>query len=154
MVPCGCRQQRRHRRTTCLGQAVAAPAWDEAPVWLHGDLHPANVVVSDGTLCGVIDFGELCAGGPATDLAAAWLVLPASTAARFFDAYADVDDATVRRARGWAVLKAVQLIGIGQRWEQGLPGGKQTWGPAGRAAFERVLKSVTPTAMRIFSHRG
>jgi hypothetical protein len=46
-------------------QAVAAPAWEDAPVWLHGDLHPANVIVSDGTLSGVIDFGELCAGDPA-----------------------------------------------------------------------------------------
>jgi aminoglycoside phosphotransferase (APT) family kinase protein len=97
--------------------------------------------VSDATLCGVIDFGELCAGDPATDLAAAWLLLPAGMASRFFDAYADVDDATIRRARGWAVLKAVQLIGIGQNWEQGLPGGQQTWGPAGRAALERVLTS-------------
>lgn len=107
--------------------------------WLHGDLHPANVIVSDGTLSGVIDFGELCAGDPATDLAAAWLLLPAGTTSRFFDVYADVDDATIRRAKGWAVLKAVALIGIGWKWEQGLPGGKQTWGPAGRAALERVL---------------
>lgn len=58
---------------------------------------------------------------------------------RFFDAYADADDATVKRARGWAVLRALHLIGIGQKWEQGLPGGKQTWGPAGWAALERAL---------------
>lgn len=120
-------------------QAIAAPAWEDAPVWLHGDLHPANVIVSDGTLSGVIDFGELCAGDPATDLAAAWLLLPAGTTSRFFDVYADVDDATIRRAQGWAVLKAVALISIGWKWEQGLPGGQQTWGPAGRAALERVL---------------
>ena len=55
--------------------AIAAPAWDGPPVWLHGDLHPANVVVADGTLAGVIDFGEVCAGDPATDLAAAWILL-------------------------------------------------------------------------------
>ena len=120
-------------------QAIAAPAWTGVPVWIHGDLHPANVVVTGGTLSGVIDFGEMCAGDPATDLAAAWLLLPAGTAARFFDAYADADDATVRRARGWAVLRALHLIGIGQKWEQGLPGGKQTWGPAGWAALERAL---------------
>lgn len=42
-------------------RAVSAPAWQDAPVWLHGDLHPANVVVRDGTLSGVIDFGELTA---------------------------------------------------------------------------------------------
>jgi len=66
-------------------QGAAAPAWQDRPVWIHGDLHPANVVVTDGTLSGVIDFGEMCAGDPATDLSAAWLLLPAGTAARFFD---------------------------------------------------------------------
>jgi aminoglycoside phosphotransferase (APT) family kinase protein len=65
-------------------QAVSAPVWQGPPLWLHGDLHPANVVVRDGTLSGVIDFGELCAGDPATDLSAAWLLLPAGTASRFF----------------------------------------------------------------------
>jgi aminoglycoside phosphotransferase (APT) family kinase protein len=120
-------------------QAVEAPAWAEAPVWLHGDLHPANVLVADGTLCGVIDFGDLCAGDPATDLAAAWVLLPAGTAPRFFDAYTNVDEAAFRRARGWAVLRALSLIGIGQQWEQGLPGGQQTWGPAGRTALDRLL---------------
>ncbi|WP_344073652.1 aminoglycoside phosphotransferase family protein [Streptomyces crystallinus] len=122
--------------------AVAAPAWDGPPVWLHGDLHPANAVGSHGTLTGVIDFGELCVGEPATDLAAAWLLLPSGAAARFFAAYGDVDEATVRRARGWAVLRGLGLIGIGQAWERGLPGGKETWGPAGRATLDRVLASA------------
>lgn len=120
-------------------EALAAPAWDEAPVWLHGDLHPANVVVSDGTLSGVIDFGELCAGDPATDLSAAWILLPTGMASRFFDAYGDVDEATVQRSRGWAVYRAVGLIAVGRQWEQGLPGGKKTWGPAGQATLERLL---------------
>jgi aminoglycoside phosphotransferase (APT) family kinase protein len=122
--------------------AVAAPEWSRASVWLHGDLHPANVVVADGTLCGVIDFGELCAGDPATDLAAAWVLLPARAAPGFFDAYGIADEATIRRARGWAVLRALVLISIGKMWEQGRPGGKQTWGPAGQAALERVLSAT------------
>jgi aminoglycoside phosphotransferase (APT) family kinase protein len=120
-------------------QALAAPAFQGAPVWLHGDLHPANVVVSGGTLCGVIDFGEMCAGDPATDLSAAWLLLPAGSAARFFDAYTNADDATIQRARGWAILRALGLIGIGQNGERGLPGGKPTWLPAGWATLERAL---------------
>ncbi len=122
--------------------AVAAPEWDDAPSWIHGDLHPANVVVVDGMLSGVIDFGELCAGDPAADLAAAWVLLPAGTASRFLDAYGSADDAMIRRARGWAVLRALVLISIGQRWEQGLPGGKQTWGPAGQATLDRVLAAA------------
>jgi aminoglycoside phosphotransferase (APT) family kinase protein len=120
-------------------QAVAAPAFQGAPVWLHGDLHPANVLVLNGTLCGVIDFGDMCAGDPATDLSAAWLLLPAGTVTRFFDAYADADDATIQRARGWAVARAISLIAIGENGEKGLPGGKPTWLPAGWAALRRAL---------------
>lgn len=86
-------------------------------------------------------FGELCAGDPATDLAAAWLLLPADAASRFFDTYAHVDEAMIRRARGWAVLRSLSLIGIGQAWERELPGGQPTWGRAGQAALERVLAS-------------
>ncbi|WP_329174762.1 aminoglycoside phosphotransferase family protein [Streptomyces sp. NBC_01477] len=123
-------------------EALAAPEWEGPPVWLHADLHPANVVVSDGTLSGVIDFGDMCAGDPAVDLAAAWVLLPAGAAARFFEAYAHADEATVRRARGLAALKSLALISIGQAGERGLPGGKPTWGPAGLAALERVLAPV------------
>lgn len=120
-------------------QASAAPAWGQAPVWLHADLHPANVVVRDGTLGGVIDFGDLSSGDPATDLSAAWLLLPAGAAAPFFAAYAAADSATIQRARGWAVLRALHLISIGQNGRLGRPGGKPTWEPAGWAALERVL---------------
>ncbi|MFB9237718.1 aminoglycoside phosphotransferase family protein [Plantactinospora siamensis] len=119
--------------------AVSAPEWDRTPTWIHGDLHPANVLGTDGMLTGVIDFGELCAGDPAADLAAAWVLLPADTAVRFLDAYGRADDAMVRRARGWAMLRALVLIKIGQQWEQGAPGGKRTWGPAGQAALDRLL---------------
>ncbi|XKK39260.1 aminoglycoside phosphotransferase family protein [Nocardiopsis sp. ARC36] len=120
--------------------AVAAPAWEGPPVWVHGDLHPANVVVADGTLAGVVDFGDLFAGDPASDLAAAWVLLPAGAAARFFDAYAQADEAAVRRARGLAALKSLFLMLMGQNGDRGLPGGKPAWGPAGRAALGRVLR--------------
>jgi aminoglycoside phosphotransferase (APT) family kinase protein len=123
-------------------QAVAVPAWYGAPTWLHGDLHPANVIVQDGRLCGVIDFGDMCAGDPATDLSAAWILLPAGTASRFFDMYAQADAATIARARGWAVLRALHLIVIGQNGRLGGPGGKPTWEPAGRAALERALAAI------------
>ncbi|MEU1387319.1 MULTISPECIES: phosphotransferase [unclassified Nonomuraea] len=122
--------------------AVAAPAWEGPPVWVHGDLHPANVVVSDGTLAGIVDFGSLFAGDPAWDLAAAWVLLPADTAARFFDAYGLADQAAIRRARGLAAMKSLFLMLMGQNGDRGLPGGKPNWGPAGRAALDRVLKGV------------
>ncbi|MFE3442688.1 aminoglycoside phosphotransferase family protein [Nocardia sp. NPDC059180] len=119
--------------------AVAAPAWEGPPVWVHGDLHPANVVVSDGTVSGVVDFGDMFAGDPAWDLAAAWVILPAGGAARFFDEYGQVDEATIRRARGLAAMKSLFLMLMGQNGDRGHPGGKPTWGPAGRAALDRVL---------------
>ncbi|MFF0968955.1 aminoglycoside phosphotransferase family protein [Streptomyces sp. NPDC003703] len=122
--------------------AVAAGAWEGRPVWVHGDLHPANVVVSDGTLAGVVDFGDLSAGDPAWDLAAAWVLLPSGAASRFFDAYAHADEAAVRRARGLAAMKSLFLMLMGQNGDRGLPGGKPHWGPLGRAALGRVLEGV------------
>ncbi|MFF5075430.1 aminoglycoside phosphotransferase family protein [Actinoplanes sp. NPDC000266] len=121
-------------------EAVATPEWPGPRVWVHGDLHPANVVVADGTLAGVIDFGALFAGDPAWDLGAAWLLLPEGGASRFFDRYAPADEATIRRARGLAAMKSLFLMLMGQNGDRGLPGGKPNWGPAGRSALARVLK--------------
>jgi aminoglycoside phosphotransferase (APT) family kinase protein len=56
--------------------ALAAPGYDGPPVWLHGDLHPANILVNDGQVSGVIDFGDITAGDPAGDLSVAWMLLP------------------------------------------------------------------------------
>lgn len=64
------------------------------------------VVVSEGTLSGIVDFGGMFAGDPAWDLAAAWVLLPAGTASRFFDMYAHADEAAIRRARGLAAMKS------------------------------------------------
>ncbi|WP_370411172.1 aminoglycoside phosphotransferase family protein [Streptomyces fradiae] len=119
--------------------AVAAPAWDGPPMWIHGDLHPANVLTADGTLCGVIDFGDLCAGDPACDLAAAWNLLPDGAADRCHAAYRPAPDtATLRRARGWAVHRALGGVFVGEAGDLGRPGGKPTWGPPARAALRRL----------------
>jgi aminoglycoside phosphotransferase (APT) family kinase protein len=52
--------------------ALAAPAWDGPPVWMHGDLHPANLLVTNGQFSGIVDFGLLGVGDPAVDLMVAW----------------------------------------------------------------------------------
>ena len=91
----------------------------------------------------MIDFGDLCAGDPACDLAAAWLLLPDGAADRFHAAYRPTPDAaTLRRARGWAVLRALAGILIGDAGVHGRPGGKPTWGPPGRAALRRLTASL------------
>ncbi|MGW2370245.1 aminoglycoside phosphotransferase family protein [Streptomyces sp. NPDC001667] len=124
-------------------EAAAAPGWAGPPLWLHGDLHPANVLTADGTFCGVIDFGDLCAGDPACDLAAAWILLPDGAADRFYAAYEPtLDAATLRRARGYAVLKALACILIGDAGVHGRPGGKPTWGPPGHATLRRLIATA------------
>ncbi|MGV9566244.1 aminoglycoside phosphotransferase family protein [Streptomyces sp. NPDC003480] len=119
--------------------AVAAPAWTGPPVWLHADLHPANLLTSGGVFCGVIDFGDLCAGDPACDLASGWLLLPEGALDRFHAGYGSVDEATLRRARGWALLKALACLVIGDNGDRGLPGGKPTWGLPAKAALRRLV---------------
>ncbi|WP_189249884.1 aminoglycoside phosphotransferase family protein [Streptosporangium pseudovulgare] len=123
--------------------AAAAPNWAGPALWLHGDLHPANVLTADGTLCGVIDFGALFAGDPAVDLAAAWNLLPDGAADRFYAAYQPAPDAaTLRRARGWAVIRALVGLHVGDAGVHGRPGGKATWGPPAHAALRRLIATA------------
>ncbi|HBF84699.1 MAG TPA: aminoglycoside phosphotransferase [Streptomyces sp.] len=123
--------------------AASAPEWTGPRLWLHGDLHPANVLTEDGTFCGVIDFGDLFAGDPAFDLAAAWILLPDGAADLFHAAYRPSPDAaTLRRARGWAVLRALACVHIGDAGVHGRPGGKPTWGPPAHAALRRLTAAV------------
>ncbi|MEV0778328.1 aminoglycoside phosphotransferase family protein [Streptomyces sp. NPDC050433] len=123
--------------------AVAAPEWAGPRLWLHGDLHPANVLTTNGTFSGVIDFGDLFAGDPAYDLAAAWILLPDGAADRFHASYRPSPDAaTLRRARGCAVLRALSCISIGHAGVHGRPGGKATWGPPAHASLRRLTAAV------------
>jgi aminoglycoside phosphotransferase (APT) family kinase protein len=95
-------------------RACAAAPWEQSAAWLHGDLHPGNLVYRDGRLAGVVDFGDLCAGDPATDLAGALLTLPFGALETFFAMYGDVDDATLARTIGWAVLFGTLMVGLGR----------------------------------------
>jgi aminoglycoside phosphotransferase (APT) family kinase protein len=82
--------------------ALAVPAWTGQPVWMHGDLHPANLLVDGHELSAAIDFGLLGVGDPACDLMVAWTYLSADSRHVFRNSLA-VDDATWSRARGWAL---------------------------------------------------
>jgi aminoglycoside phosphotransferase (APT) family kinase protein len=94
-------------------RAVEARPFHDIPVWLHGDLHPANILISEGTVAAVIDFGDLCAGDPAADVAAAWMLLPPSALPLFGAAYGGVESDLIRRSLGWAVLFGSMLLAIG-----------------------------------------
>ena len=94
--------------------ALTAPGYDGPPVWLHGDLHPANILVNDGQVSGVIDFGDITAGDPASDLSVAWMLLPLECHASFWSAYqaagGRAGDALRARARGWALNLAIVFL--------------------------------------------
>jgi aminoglycoside phosphotransferase (APT) family kinase protein len=90
---------------------TAAP-WDRPPVWIHGDMHPGNLVTREGALTGIIDFGDVTAGDPAYDLAIAWLAFDAPGRERFIAASASRYDADIWiRARAWAAAVALMLLG-------------------------------------------
>ncbi len=89
--------------------ALRTPDWTGAPVWLHSDLAPGNLLMVDGRLSGVIDFAGVGVGDPAGDLPVAWNLLPAE-ARNVFRAALGVDDATWERGRGWALsIALIQL---------------------------------------------
>lgn len=96
-------------------QALRSPVYAEAPVWVHGDPHPLNMVVHRGHLAAVIDFGDLTAGDPASDLATAWQTFAWEGRAEFVVRYSQLtgpDEALWQRARGWAVLYAANSLAL------------------------------------------
>lgn len=116
--------------------AVDARRWPGPALWLHGDLHPANVLVREAELAAVIDFGDMCAGDPAVDVAAAWLLLPAPAATTFAQEY-DLDDDTARRSRGWALLFTLMLMAS-------FVEARPSFVEAGRVALDRILDGSGP----------
>ncbi|WP_312889246.1 phosphotransferase [Nocardiopsis aegyptia] len=98
----------RPRDLRALWEGLAdTPARTGPPLWVHGDLHPANLLVTAADrpcLAAVLDFGDLTSGDPATDLAAAWMLFDAPGRAAFRAALPHVDPHTWDRARGWAVV--------------------------------------------------
>ena len=110
-------------RVEILGQSIDRDAvlalWDDAlaapantrRAWVHGDLHPANIVVRDGVLAAVIDWVDLCGGDTAYDLAAAWFCFDDPAARAVFQSSTGVtDDATWVRARACALSHAIACL--------------------------------------------
>jgi aminoglycoside phosphotransferase (APT) family kinase protein len=108
--------------------AVAAGRWGD-PVWFHGDVAAGNLLVRDGKLAAVIDFGTSGVGDPACDVVIAWTLLsgPSRDA---FRAALGVDPGTWSRGRGWALWKA--LITLVDQLDD----------PAGAAVSRRVIDRV------------
>jgi aminoglycoside phosphotransferase (APT) family kinase protein len=83
--------------------------WSLPPVWVHGDVSAGNLLVQDGRLSAVIDFGALGVGDPACDLSIAWTFFKGDGRAAFRKSLA-LDDGTWARAKGWALWKALVVI--------------------------------------------
>jgi aminoglycoside phosphotransferase (APT) family kinase protein len=104
---------------------------DRPAVWLHGDIHPRNVLVAGGELAAVVDWGDLCVGDPATDLAAAWMLFDNEAHGDLATAYGPMSAQTWERARGWALLFGVLLVDSGSD--------DDAWADTGRLVLRRVL---------------
>ena len=95
--------------TAAWEAALEAPRWERPPVWVHGDLDARNVLVTAGRLSGVVDWGGLGVGDPASDVMVAWKLFSAD-AREVFRSALGVDDSTWERARGWALSQAVNAL--------------------------------------------
>jgi aminoglycoside phosphotransferase (APT) family kinase protein len=92
--------------TRRVWDAALASAWRGKPVWVHGDVATGNLLVRDGRLAAVIDFGCSAVGDPACDTVIAWTFLSGASR-RAFRSTLGIDDATWARGRGWALWKAL-----------------------------------------------
>jgi aminoglycoside phosphotransferase (APT) family kinase protein len=96
------------RATAVWEAALHAEPWTKPPVWTHGDLLAANIIVRDNDLAGIIDWSCAGIGDPACDAQLAWFLSFAARAA--FREALNFDDATWARARGWVVWQTAMFI--------------------------------------------
>jgi aminoglycoside phosphotransferase (APT) family kinase protein len=93
-------------RATAVWDTALSAVWQGPPVWFHGDMASGNLLVRDGTLAAVIDFGTCGIGDPACDLVIAWTLFLGESREAFRETVGQ-DAATWARARGWALWKAL-----------------------------------------------
>jgi aminoglycoside phosphotransferase (APT) family kinase protein len=115
-------RMQRLAQTTSLVSSTVTKVWESAlqappaemTTWIHGDLHPQNVLVQRGEMAGVIDWADIAAGDSATDLAAVWMLLTTVSAREsVITEYGNISAATWLRALGWAVNLGTLLLETG-----------------------------------------
>jgi aminoglycoside phosphotransferase (APT) family kinase protein len=114
-------------RAHAVREAALSSRWTRPPVWVHGDVSAANLLVEDGRLSAVIDFGSSGVGDPACDTVIAWTFLDGAARVAF-RAARGLDEDTWARGRGWALWKSLITIA-------GDPGNA----PAAERTLRRVL---------------
>ncbi|ROQ68300.1 aminoglycoside phosphotransferase (APT) family kinase protein [Streptomyces sp. 840.1] len=93
-------------RARAVWEAALAAPWRGEPVWFHGDIASGNLLVADGELTAVIDFGTSGVGDPACDLVIAWGLFSGESREAFRQAVGQ-DAGTWARARGWSLWKSL-----------------------------------------------
>lgn len=88
-----------------LWEQACKTRWNKSPVWIHGDLAIGNILLENGHLSAVIDWGGMAVGDPACDLVMAWTYFSGKSR-EIFIKEAGLDDLTWLRARAWALWKA------------------------------------------------
>ncbi len=107
--------------TTCLIVPEVEMAWKialgapDAPDarWLHGDLHARNVLVDDGAISAIIDWGDITSGDVATDIASIWALFEDVDARNIALQAYGATEPEIARARGWAVNFGTILLATG-----------------------------------------
>ena len=119
--------------TAAWEHTLALPQWDAAPVWLHGDLLPGNLLTGSGHLTAVIDFGCLGVGDPAADALPAWALFSAGTR-EVFREEGEFEDVVWARGRGWALCFGL----VAERYYRG--GRNPVLAEVGHRAVREVLE--------------
>lgn len=128
---------------TAVWEAALATVWEQAPVWVHGDITNSNLLVQNGQLSAVLDFGCSAVGDPACDLAIAWTFFAGESREAFRAALA-LDEGTWARGRGWALWKA--LITRAKRLRSDTQTGDAAHRFGWRLSSRGVLDEVLATA--------
>jgi aminoglycoside phosphotransferase (APT) family kinase protein len=119
---------------TAVWEEALAAEWRDSPVWVHGDVAAGNLLVEQGRLSAVIDFGTSGVGDPACDLAIAWTLFTGESR-EVFRAALPLDDATWARGRGWTLWKALITVAA-------LPGTNADAVAASRRIIDDILADL------------
>lgn len=115
-----------------IWEAGLETMWESEPVWVHGDVSVGNLLVREGRLSAVIDFGMLGVGDPACDLAIGWTFLKGKSR-DVFRSELGLDDGTWARGRAWVLWKAVTI-------EAGIVGASEVEASCARRVIDEVVK--------------
>jgi aminoglycoside phosphotransferase (APT) family kinase protein len=96
--------------TSLWNELISIPAWNQKPVWVHGDFLPGNILVENNRLNAVIDFSDVGIGDPACDLVIGWSLLNSHSRQKFKENLENIDGHTWERGKGWALSIAFIML--------------------------------------------